>query len=74
MKIDTLESMLDTRPLYEALAELSSYNDIMPKSTRRFLIARMRYSIRSLRSTLRHVEERLDETAPRKPRKLRAPK
>lgn len=76
MKIDTLQPLLDTMPVYAALGEVDinkehAFYDI---EHRAFLIAKMRRELPSAIRGLKKVLARLDEIDPpkvkvRKPRK-----
>lgn len=59
VKIDTLGPLLDTKPIYEALAEFKDQSDLYDATTKNFLRAKLKATIRELRSTATYLEEQL---------------
>jgi hypothetical protein len=57
MKIDTLEPLVDTQPAFNALVELKSG----PKSTKQFLMAKLRETAKNLRDTAKYLEDQLKD-------------
>jgi hypothetical protein len=59
MKIDTMAPLVDTKPLYEALAELKDQRGLYSKAAKRFLLAKLKKSVKELRDTAKHLEGEL---------------
>ncbi len=61
MKIDTLNrSLVDTHPVYEALAELKDQSGIYTGQAKRYLRAKLKATIREMRRTAKHLEKELE--------------
>jgi hypothetical protein len=60
VKIDTLaRSLVDTKPIYEALAEIKDQSGIYTAATRKYLRTRLKATIREMRSVAKHVDDEL---------------
>jgi D-serine dehydratase len=71
--IDTLEPIVDTQPLYKALAQLASFK-WLPKYTQRFMVKKLRTDIKLTQRALKDAEKRLNEFSPPPPKKRRKKK
>lgn len=69
MKIGTMEPLVDTKDLFQALAEVRA--DITTKEARTFLLHKLREACRQMRETAKHVEGRLNEYDPPPPKAKR---
>src|SRR5271157_1694242 len=61
MKIETLGHLVDTKPAFEALAELTARSDIYDAATKAFILAKLKDAVRTLYSTSKHIDQRVRE-------------
>jgi hypothetical protein len=59
MKLDTMAPLVDTQPVFSAMVELKANGHLLDKATIRFLRAKLKKSIKELRSTAKYIEDEL---------------
>lgn len=69
VKLETLGSLVDTKDLYQALAEFKSM-DFLPSETKRYLAFKIRESCKDMAKTAKYVQEQMDLMDPQ-PKKRR---
>ena len=67
MKIETLGRLVDTMPVYEALAELTTRSDFYDAATKAFLLAKLKDTIRDLHQTSKHIDQRVRDYENKEP-------
>jgi len=68
--INTIEPVVDTQPLWNALVQVTSMN-FLPKYVREFTVKKLRADIKAAQKALKEAERRLDEFSPPPPKKRR---
>jgi len=71
--INTIEPVVDTQPLWNALVQVTSMK-FLPKYVREFTVKKLRADIKAAQKALKEAERRLDEFSPPPPRKRRVKK
>jgi hypothetical protein len=62
MKIEVLGPMVDVQPMFNALAELTLRDsNLMTETQRAFVREKLKETCRSLRGTVKHIENALKE-------------
>lgn len=70
LSVKVVEPIVDTMPLYEALAGVTSKGFLL-KYQREFMVKKLRADIKSAQMALKDAEKRLNEFSPPPPKKRR---
>lgn len=68
MKVETLGSLVDTKDLYQALAEFKTMG-FLPPETKSYLAFKIRETCNDMAKTAKYVREQMDAMDPPPPKK-----
>jgi hypothetical protein len=61
MKVDTMSPLVDTQPAFQALVELKDQTGMFDAAAKRFLVSKLRRTIKEMRSNASYLEQQLKD-------------